>query len=109
MDPVWIGIAFLFGFVIRQVGLPPLVGFLIAGFVLNGFDVQGGEVLEEVADLGVTLLLFSIGLKLNLRSLIRPEVWAGASVHMIITIGLFGVAIYWLSLTGFSMFAGFYY
>ena len=106
MDPVWIGIAFLFGFAIRQVGLPPLVGFLIAGFMLNGFDVQGGEVLEEVADLGVTLLLFTIGLKLRVRSLMRPEIWAGASVHMIITIVVFGVGIYWLSMAGFSLFVG---
>jgi predicted Kef-type K+ transport protein len=105
MDPVWIAIAFLFGFAVRQVGLPPLVGFLIAGFVLEGFGVHGGEVLEEVADLGVTLLLFSIGLKLRLRSLARPEVWAGASIHMIITIVVFGAGVYCLSIGGFSLFS----
>ena len=29
--------------------------------------------IEEIADLGVTLLLFTIGLKLKIKSLIRPE------------------------------------
>ena len=70
MDPIWITIAFLLGFGARQVGLPPLVGFLVAGFVLNGIGIEGGETLEIIADLGVTLLLFSIGLKLKIRSLL---------------------------------------
>jgi hypothetical protein len=32
-----------------------------------------------IANAGVTLLLFTIGLKLKIKSLIRPEVWAGAT------------------------------
>ena len=47
----------------------PLVGYLIAGFVLQAVGVEGGEALENIANLGVTLLLFSIGLKLRLRNL----------------------------------------
>ena len=43
MDPLWIVIAFILGLVARQVGLPPLVGFPAAGFVLNAFGVYGGE------------------------------------------------------------------
>ncbi len=31
--------------------------------------------IEEIVDLGVTLLLFTIGLKLKIKSLIYPEVW----------------------------------
>ncbi len=61
----------------RQVGLPPLVGFLAAGFVLQACGVEGGETLQTIADLGVQLLLFSIGLKLNLRRLLRPEIARG--------------------------------
>jgi len=86
------------------VGLPPLVGYLIAGFVLHAFGVEGGETLEKIADLGVTLLLFSIGLKLRLRSLAKPEIWAGASIHMAITILVFGAGIFALSLAGLSAF-----
>jgi predicted Kef-type K+ transport protein len=105
MDPVLIAIAFLFGFIANQVKLPPLVGYLVAGFVLNAFGIHGGDNLQTVAELGVTLLLFSIGLKLQLRSLFKPEVWAGASIHMLITIAVFGVGIYGLGSAGLSLFS----
>ena len=90
MDPLWIAAAFVFGAIAGRVGLPPLVGFLIAGFVLKGFDIEGGDFLARVSDIGVTLLLFTIGLKLKLKSLAKPEVWAGGPLHMLITIVVFG-------------------
>ncbi len=96
MDPILIAIAFLFGFIANRVKLPPLVGYLVAGFLLNAFGIHGGENLDMIADLGVTLLLFSIGLKLQLRSLFKPEVWAVASIHMLVTILIFGVEIFGL-------------
>ena len=77
----------MFGAIVRAFGLPPLVGFLAAGFVLNLVGVQGGEFLHEMADLGVTLLLFTIGLKLNLSDLLKREIWAGTLIHMF----LFGI------------------
>ncbi len=81
-DPLWIAIAFFCGLGVRVVGLPPLVGFLGAGFILSAAGAESGEFLRITADLGVTLLLFSIGLKLNLRSLGRPEVWGVGVIHM---------------------------
>ena len=104
MDPVWLLVAFILGFAAYRVGLPPLVGYLIAGFVLQAFGVVGGEVLEEIADLGVMLLLFTIGLKLKIRSLIKPEIWAGASLHMIITVIIIGSAIFVFTVLGWSSF-----
>jgi len=106
MDPLLILIAFVFGFAVYRVGLPPLVGYLIAGFVLQALGIQGGENLETIADMGVMLLLFTIGLKLKLKTLARPEIWAGASIHMFFTVLVFGAAIFALGLTGFSAFAG---
>ena len=105
MDPIWISAAFFFGFTIQQVGLPPLVGFLIAGFTLNAFGVEGGPMLANVADMGVTLLLFCIGLKLRVKNLLRPEIWAGAGIHMVFTVLIFGTGLYALglaALTGFT-------
>lgn len=93
MDPLWIVFAFVFGAAASRVGLPPLVGYLVAGFALNRFGIQGGESLAAIADAGVTLLLFTIGLKLKLRSLARPEVWAGASAHMLVTVAVFGLGL----------------
>ena len=104
MDPLWILVAFILGFAAYRVGLPPLVGYLIAGFVLQAFGIEGGETLDRIADLGVMLLLFTIGLKLKIRSLLRPEIWAGASIHMIVTIIIFGSAMFVLSVLGLSGF-----
>ncbi|MBI2994921.1 MAG: cation:proton antiporter [Gammaproteobacteria bacterium] len=91
MDALWIGVAFLCGLAARQVGLPPLVGYLMAGFALAGLQINPGEILDRFAAIGITLLLFSIGLKLKLSSLLRPQVWAVASVHMLLTTLLLAV------------------
>ena len=106
MDPLWIAIAFVLGFTVKQIGLPPLIGFLIAGFVLNVMGVEGGETLDKVADFGVLLLLFGIGLKLKIKSLFRPEIWAVASLHMLIAVLVFGLGIFALSFIGLSLFDG---
>lgn len=74
--------AFALGFVVQLVGLPPLVGYLVAGFALGAAGFEAGEALDVVADLGVLLLLFGIGLKLRLRTLARPVVWLGTTVHL---------------------------
>ncbi|MBW2281020.1 MAG: cation:proton antiporter [Deltaproteobacteria bacterium] len=105
MDPTWIPVAFVLGLAARLVGLPPLVGFLVAGFVLNGMGVEGGVVLDRLKDTGVTLLLFTIGLKLRIGSLLRPEVWAGATVHMLLTVLVFSVALFGLGAAGLPMVA----
>ena len=96
MDPLWIIAAFVFGAIVARVGLPPLVGYLVAGFVLNSFGVEGGQTLEDIANAGVTLLLFTIGLKLKIKSLVRPEVWAGATIHMLLTVAVLGAGIWFL-------------
>ena len=59
-DPLWIAIAFVCGLLIKKIGLPPLIGFLGAGFVLNALDAQSGEFLDALANLGITLLLLSL-------------------------------------------------
>jgi len=102
MDPLWLLFALVFGFVAKLIHLPPLVGFLAAGFVLHAFGIEGGILIEELADLGVLLLLFIIGLKLRLRSLIAPEVWAGASTHMLISIIIFSTMLVIPVLMGLS-------
>ncbi|MBK1692267.1 cation:proton antiporter family protein [Ectothiorhodospira mobilis] len=87
--------AFLFGMLVRLVGLPPLVGFLAAGFALNyfgptlGLPHQTGEVLDHVAHLGVLLLLFTVGLKLKLRNLVERAVLGGALLHFLLSVGVF--------------------
>ncbi|MBK1831098.1 cation:proton antiporter [Verrucomicrobiaceae bacterium R5-34] len=93
MDSLLIAVAFVFGLIAQQFRLPPMVGFLIAGFVLQAMGQKGGEGLEVIANLGVTLLLFSIGLKLQVKSLGRPEIWAGTSLHATLVLLLFAPVI----------------
>lgn len=107
MDPIWLTVAFAFGFLIKTIGLPPLVGYLIAGFVLNYFGAESGEFIEIVSNLGVTLLLFTIGLKLKIKNLIRKEIWAGATVHIILTVIVFAGVLMLLSYFSFSLFKDF--
>lgn len=83
MDFAWIGFAFVCGLGLKLVGLPPLIGFLIAGFALNAAGVQPNETLNGLADVGITLMLFTIGLKLNVRDLLKREVWAGTILNMV--------------------------
>ena len=100
VDAAWISFAFLCGFIARLFKLPPLIGFLAAGFLLNGLGIrQAGEALQELADLGVTLLLFTIGLKLEVKSLLRREIWLGTSLHMLITTVLLGGVVFLLTFT----------
>ena len=106
MVPIWVLSAFLLGFAATRVGLPPMIGYLVAGFALNAAGIAAGEYLEQIADLGIYLLLFSIGLKLRIRSLLKPEVWAGASLHMLVTVAVFGTGIYLLALSGLKAFSG---
>ncbi len=99
-DVVWIALAFILGLIAKQFNLPPLVGFLITGFVLNAYGVTNDVLLEKLADLGITLLLFTVGLKLNPRTFARPQVWAVSSIHMIATVLLCGFAVYGLAMIG---------
>lgn len=104
-DPLWIGIAFAFGFGVKLLGLPPLIGFLFAGFTLNALGAESDEFLTTIADLGITLLLFTIGLKLRLGALAKREVWGVATVHMVATTLLFAVFVVIFMQIGLPLFA----
>jgi predicted Kef-type K+ transport protein len=106
MDPLWILIAFLFGFAATRLELPPLVGYLVAGFVLYAMGVESGAAIDHIADLGVLLLLFSIGLKLKLKTLVRPEIWAGGTLHLLLMVAVFDLVFWGLSAAGLSVFSG---
>lgn len=102
---LFIGTAFSFGMIINFIGLPPMIGFLLAGFALNFCGFESSEGLISIADLGVTLLLFTIGLKLNLRTLFKTEVWGGASIHMGLSIFFYAVLLLIFKQLHFSLFS----
>ena len=89
-----VSFAFFFGILISRVGLPPMVGFLAAGFAYNFAGLETPEGLQTVADLGVTLLLFSIGLKLKLKDLATAEVWGTSVAHVVASTIFFALMIF---------------
>ncbi|GAA4881769.1 cation:proton antiporter family protein [Ferrimonas pelagia] len=105
MDPMLLVFPLLLAVLVTVVGFPPLIGYLLAGFALYGAGIEALPFLEPIADLGVLLLLFAIGLKLDLRSLAKAEVWGGATLHLTITLVVAGLAIKGLGLLGLSLFS----
>ena len=77
--------AMLGGLLATAVRLPPLVGYLAAGFTLGALGAPAPEGLDHVAELGVVLLLFTVGLKFDLRTLLRREIWLTTSVHLVLS------------------------
>jgi predicted Kef-type K+ transport protein len=106
MDMALILAAFGLGFLGTRVGLPPLVGYLAAGFALHALGYRTTDAIEWIADLGVVLLLFGIGLKLKLATLTRPEVWAGAGIHLIASTSVIGGLLLLLGTLGLSLAVG---
>ncbi len=63
--------------------LPPLIGFLGAGFATSAVGITEIPFLDVLAELGVTVLLFTIGLKLNPRDIAQPRVIGTAAGHAV--------------------------
>lgn len=93
--------AFLLGFGASKIGLPPLVGYLIAGIALGphspGF-VGDVALASQLAEIGVILLMFGVGLHFSPGDLMRVRRIAlpGALIQMAIAIALGGgLALSW--------------
>jgi predicted Kef-type K+ transport protein len=85
MELLWIAVAFACGLIARNLRLPALVGYLAAGFALNYAGFGHSDLLEYIAHTGVLLLLFSVGLKLRIKNILRAEVFAGSLLHIALT------------------------
>ena len=69
---VAIAAALIFGVIAVRLGQPAILGYLIAGIVIGPFTpgfVGDAEAITELADLGVILLLFALGIEFTLREL----------------------------------------
>ena len=95
MAAIWIMGALALGLAAWRIGLPPLVGFLAAGFGLGALGMEPSATLAELAHAGVLLLLFAVGLKLRVKTLLRTEVWGTAVLHLIATGAAGAVALRW--------------
>jgi CPA2 family monovalent cation:H+ antiporter-2 len=103
-----LGLALIFGFLAARVKLPALVGYLIAGVVIGpatpGF-VADIELSAQLAEIGVMLLMFGVGLHFSLDDLlaVRRIALPGAIVQITVAT-LLGIAI--TSLWGWSLAGG---
>ncbi len=98
-----IAVAFAAGLAAHLLRLPPLLGFLAAGFGLNALGFERSPTLDTIANLGVTLLLFTIGLKLDIRTLMRVEVWGAATLHIVGSTLLLAGALFVLKTLGLAL------
>jgi CPA2 family monovalent cation:H+ antiporter-2 len=96
------GVSALTIFVLHRVKVPPLVGFIVAGVIIgpNGLGlIEDTEAIEVLAEIGVILLLFTIGIEFSLQNLLkmRRTVLLGGGGQVFITIGATMAVSYFLT------------
>jgi K+:H+ antiporter len=98
-------------FVFQKLRLPNIVGFLLTGVIIgpHGFQlIQSVDQVEILAEIGVVLLLFTIGLEFSLETILsvqRRVVWAGLLQVVLTTLVVLAVA----RLLGASVEVGLFY
>ncbi len=94
-----LGLAFIFGVIANRLKLPTLVGYLLAGILIGphtpGF-IADQKLGTELAEMGVILLMFGVGLHFSLKDLlsVRAIALPGAVVQ-IGTATAMGMALAW--------------
>ncbi|OAJ71892.1 sodium:proton antiporter [Methylobacillus sp. MM3] len=95
------GLAMAMGFIASKLRMPPLVGYLVAGILIGpatpGFDADM-ELASQLAEIGVMLLMFGVGLHFSLDDLLAVKRIAvpGAIVQIAVATALGMVtATYW--------------
>lgn len=95
------GLALIFGYFASHLKMPPLVGYLLAGIAIGPFTpgfVGDIALLTQLAEIGVMLLMFGIGLHFSLNDLLSVKRIAipGALVQILSAIAMgAGISIYW--------------
>ena len=88
-----LGLAFVFGTIANRLKLSPLVGFLLAGVVFGPFTpgfVADSSLTLQLAEIGVILLMFGVGLHFSPRDLmsVRAIALPGAILQVLIAAAL---------------------
>ncbi|MDA0703981.1 MAG: cation:proton antiporter [Proteobacteria bacterium] len=84
-------LAFCAGFVARKMKISPLVGYLMAGIAIGPFTpgfVADLDLAAQLAELGVILLMFGVGLHISFADLlaVRAIAFFGACAQMVVTV-----------------------
>ncbi len=93
-------LAFVLGALAQRVRISPLVGYLLAGVVMGPFTpgfVADQNIANELAEIGIILLMFGVGLHFSLKDLLSVRAIAvpGAVVQIAVAT-LLGMGLGWL-------------
>ena len=103
-----LGAALFFGYITQRIGLSPIVGYLLAGTLIGpntpGLAVDAG-LAEQLAEVGVILLMFGVGLQFHIEELLAVR---GIAVPGALSMGvvatalgmLLGVSMGWSTASG---------
>lgn len=73
---IGLGLACLFGYLAQKARQSPIIGYLLAGYIIGpnfpGF-VADAEISNQLASIGITLLMFAVGLNFNWKDLISVQ------------------------------------
>ncbi len=103
-----LGLALIFGFIAVRLKLPALVGYLVAGIAIGPFTpgfVADTALAGQLAEIGVMLLMFGVGLHFSLDDLLSVKKIAlpGAVVQIAVATAMgMGLAHWW----GWNLMAG---
>jgi len=102
-------LAFIFGAIAQRLRISPLVGYLVAGILAGPYTpglVADQALAGELAEIGVILLMFGVGLHFSLGSLLSvASIAIPGAVGQIAVATLLGMGLAWLQ--GWTMGAGF--
>jgi monovalent cation:H+ antiporter-2, CPA2 family len=105
---IGLALAFVFGLLAQRLRLPPIVGYLLAGVVVGPFTpgfVADQKLAVELAEIGVILLMFGVGLHFSLKDLLSVRVIAiPGAIGQIVVATLLGMGLAWF--LGWSFGAG---
>ena len=96
---IMLGVALAFVLLFRKLGLGATLGYLVAGALIGPEAmrlVDGAQSKLSIADLGITLLLFLVGLELNLTRLwrLRRDIFGFGLVQVVLCGGAIAAVIY---------------
>ncbi|HEY6529569.1 MAG TPA: YbaL family putative K(+) efflux transporter [Cellvibrionaceae bacterium] len=88
-----LGLALVLGFIAARLKLPALVGYLLAGVIIGPFTpgfVADTNLAGELAEIGVMLLMFGVGLHFSIEDLmlVRKVAIPGALIQILVATGL---------------------
>ncbi|MGM0587641.1 MAG: cation:proton antiporter [Bacteroidota bacterium] len=96
-------VSVLIAYLCYRIKIVPIVGFLIAGVIIgpNALGlVYNQELVDILAEIGIILLLFTIGIEFSLEKLarIKKAILVGGGLQVGITIGLVGIILFYMGI-----------